>query len=184
MSSILRIVIRLLLYLPRISAPQLGRKTTVAMFSLLDIVLGYCKDFRGGWYLDREGILINLVSRKNWHYPLYWQKPTSARPGHCIVSFTTVISFEKNHQQQARHHLRPFKFSHFSAIIDLFCPYGHLLDAEMNPKVAKLTPHWLLAKWGLVPGDSSGQLPYYFSAYFKQFGILRKKEIVFLVRFK
>ena len=48
----------------------------------------------------------------------------------------------------------------------------------------KLPPHWLLAKWGLVPGDISGQLPYYFLAYFKQFGILRKKRNCFSCPFQ
>lgn len=131
-----------------------------SMFLFFDIVLGYCKDFREGWYLDREGILINFVPRKNWHYPLYWQKPTSARPGHCAPHRCHL--FLKNHQQQ------DFKLVYSSHIFLQIGhdPYDHLLDAEFNPSLVQipsiLSTHWLLAKWGSVPGDISGQLPYYF----------------------
>ena len=135
MSSILGIVIRLLSFEDFCTITWEKNNSSNVLLPFLDIVSRYCKDFRGGWYLDREGILINSVPHKNWHYPLYWQKPTSARPGHCKLhrchlfrekSSTTLPSFWAFLSSLI-----------FLQLIDLFSRFGHLLDAEMNLKLAK-----------------------------------------------
>ena len=92
-----------------------------------------------------------------------------------IVSLTTVISFQKIINNKILNRLLDFSALIVNWLVwrcSLWPSVGYQTEFLIgkNPKIS--VSSLADAKWGPVPGDISGQLPYYFQAYFTQLWFL------------